>query len=215
MILYWLLCIVIAAEAYLLGNLNTMVLASNFLFRTNLYKLGSGNLFLVNFRRIYGWKGALKLLLAEVIRDGLAIMIGALLLGIKNHSDAGKEFALFCLCLGRMWPAIYNFRGSSGLACVIVGGMFVKFSLGMAVGVVVLGLMYFTKYASISTFLGGFVLIMTAFLTLEGNLNLWLMVFIAFILMVKQIPNLSKTAREQEEKLSLKTDLNYKFDKKF
>ena len=56
----WILCLLTAVIAYVFGNVNTLTLASRFVFKKNLRKLGKGNLFLSNFRRIYGWKGAVK-----------------------------------------------------------------------------------------------------------------------------------------------------------
>ena len=68
MIIYWLLMLPVATIAYLLGSMDTLVLSSNFIFRYNLRRLGHGNDWLSNFRRVYGIKGALILLLVEAIR---------------------------------------------------------------------------------------------------------------------------------------------------
>ena len=43
MIVYWLLLLLTAAVAYVFGSMDSMVLASNFVFRQNLRRLGSGN----------------------------------------------------------------------------------------------------------------------------------------------------------------------------
>ena len=57
MTVYILLLIPTAFFAYMFGGLDTMVLASNFVFRRSLWKLGRGNVWLSNFRRIYGIGG--------------------------------------------------------------------------------------------------------------------------------------------------------------
>ena len=43
MIVYWLLLLPTALVAYIFGSMDTMVLASNFVFRQNLRRLGQGN----------------------------------------------------------------------------------------------------------------------------------------------------------------------------
>ena len=79
MIIYWLLLLPVAAISYLLGSMSTLVLASNFVFHTNLRRLGKGNNWLTNFRRVYGIKGALLLLLVELVKDIIPIIICGLL----------------------------------------------------------------------------------------------------------------------------------------
>ena len=76
MTVYILLLLITAVIAYFIGSMRTMVLASNFVFRKNLLRLGTGNSLISNFRRIYGWKGVIKVLLVELVRDILPILIG-------------------------------------------------------------------------------------------------------------------------------------------
>lgn len=90
MIVYWLLLLPTALVAYVFGSMDSLVLASNFVFRQNLRRLGQGNRWLSNFRRIYGIPGFIKLLLVEVVKDLLPILIGGWLLGIKGHADVGR-----------------------------------------------------------------------------------------------------------------------------
>ena len=120
MTVYILLLIPTAFFAYMFGGLDTMVLASNFVFRRGLWKLGRGNVWLSNFRRIYGVGGCVKLLLVELVKDLIPIFIGGILLGIKGHAEAGRAFAGFCLTLGRLYPIYYDFKGSHASICLIV-----------------------------------------------------------------------------------------------
>ena len=86
MTVYILLLIPTAFFAYMFGGLDTMVLASNFVFRRGLWKLGRGNVWLSNFRRIYGVGGFVKLLLVELVKDLIPIFIGGILLGLLPDS---------------------------------------------------------------------------------------------------------------------------------
>ena len=106
MILYWILLILTAIVAYLFGSLDTMVLASNFVFHRNLRRFGNETTWFSNFRRVYGIGGFVSLILVELIKDIIPILIGALLLSFKGHADVGRAFAGFCLVLGRLYPAI-------------------------------------------------------------------------------------------------------------
>ena len=100
MSIYWLLLGLTALIAYLFGSMDTMVLASNFIFRRNLLRLGDHSSWLSNFRRLFGIKGFFKLFVVEIIKDAIPIVIGSLLLGIRGHADVGAAFAGFVLVLG-------------------------------------------------------------------------------------------------------------------
>ena len=62
MSIYWLLLGLTAIVAYLFGSMDTMVLASNFVFGRNLLRLGDHKSWLSNFYRLYGFGGFFKLL---------------------------------------------------------------------------------------------------------------------------------------------------------
>ena len=122
MSIYWLLLGLTAIIAYLFGSMDTMVLASNFIFRRNLLRLGDHSSWLSNFRRLFGIKGFFKLFVVEIIKDAIPIVIGSLLLGIRGHADVGAAFAGFVLVLGRLFPVFYGFRGSHATAAMIAAG---------------------------------------------------------------------------------------------
>lgn len=213
--IYTVLLILIAAIAYTAGSMSSVVIASNFVFHKNLRALGYGNSALSNFRRIYGTKGLLKLLLVELVRDALPIIIGGLLLGIKGHADVGRAFAGFCLVLGRLYPLFYDFKGSHALICMIVTMMFVNFSGALAVLLfVVLGI-WLTKYVSLGTVLGAAVMCVASLLVVENTLVMKLALFTGLIVLFKHIPAISRLLSGKEPKLSLQEDISYKLDNKF
>ena len=123
MILYWFLLLLIAIVAYGIGSMSTMVIASNYVFRTSLRALGRGNLWLSNFRRIYGTWGWVRLLLVELVKDSLPILFGSLLLGFKGHADVGRRLRGH---VRRPWaavPAFYDFKGSHATLCLVTLGL--------------------------------------------------------------------------------------------
>ena len=69
MIVYWILLLITAFLAYTIGSISTMRVASRFVFRRNLRRLGTGSVWISNFKRLYGYWGFAKLLLVEVVKD--------------------------------------------------------------------------------------------------------------------------------------------------
>ena len=67
MIFYWIVLLIVAFVGYTTGSISTLRVASRFVFHKNLRRLGTGNIWISNFRRLYGWWGFGRLLLTEAI----------------------------------------------------------------------------------------------------------------------------------------------------
>ena len=215
MIVYWLLLLPTALVAYVFGSMDTMVLASNFVFRQNLRRLGQGNRWLSNFRRLYGIPGFIKLALVEVIKDLLPILIGGWLLGIKGHADVGRAFACFCLVLGRLYPVFYDFKGSHAGIALVVGAFTLNSSVGGAALVVLALVTWFGRYLSLGAVAAAAVAMMVSVLVVDGDLVLRLLVFSAGLILFKHIPALIRIVQGREFRFSLEEDITYKLDERF
>ena len=215
MIVYWLLLLPTALVAYVFGSMDTMVLASNFVFRQNLRRLGQGNRWLSNFRRLYGIPGFIKLALVEVIKDLLPILIGGWLLGIKGHADVGRAFACFCLVLGRLYPVFYDFKGSHAGIALVVGAFTLNSSVGGAALVVLALVTWFGSYLSLGAVAAAAVAMMVSVLVVDGDLVLRLLVFSAGLILFRHIPALIRIVQGREFRFSLEEDITYKLDERF
>ena len=215
MILYWFLLLLIAVFSYGIGSMSTMVIASNYVFRASLRSLGQGNIWISNFRRIYGVPGAIKLLLTEIVKDALPILFGSLLLGFKGHADVGRAFAGFCLVLGRLYPLFYDFKGSHATLCLAMLGVFIAPSVGIATAVVAAIAILVTKYVSLGTLIATLIYVVVAVLVVEDDLILKLMMFAAGLVFFKHIPAISRLLRRKEPRLSFEEDITYKLDQRF
>ena len=215
MIVYWLLLLPTALVAYVFGSMDSMVLASNFVFRQNLRRLGQGNRWLSNFRRLYGIPGFIKLALVEVIKDLLPILIGGWLLGIKGHADVGRAFACFCLVLGRLYPVFYDFKGSHARIALVVGAFTLNSSVGGAALVILALVTWFGRYLSLGAVAAAAVAMMVSVLVVDGDLVLRLLVFCAGLILCKHIPALIRIVQGREFRYSLEEDITYKLDERF
>ena len=103
--------LVIAAVAYLLGNVNTAILITRLVYKEDIRTKGSGNPGMTNVMRNYGWLPALFTLLGDMFKCMLAMVVGTLGFGILGAYIAG----LFCV-LGHIAPVIYKFKGGKGVS---------------------------------------------------------------------------------------------------
>ena len=213
--IYWFLSIVTALIAYFFGCLDSIVIASNFIFRRNLRKLGKSSAFVSNFWRVYGWKGAVKLFLVELVLDLLPILIGGWLFGIKDHADVGRALAGFCLVMGRMWPASNELRGGHGAVALIFAAFGVDSSIGIAVLIVLVGASALSRMLSFGTLVGAAALMIVTLLMVDEALVMRLVLFIVLAVLVRHIPAIFRIANRKEPRLSFEKDITYKLDEKF
>ena len=195
---YWILLLITAFLAYLAGSLRSVVIASNFVFRRSLLRLGRGNVWFSNFRRLYGLRGFIELGLVELVKDLLPLLIGGWLLGIKDHALAGRAFAGFCLLLGALYPVFYGFKGGHGLAPLVLGALCVNTSLGSA-----------------GSLAGALALIAASALVVDDRTAMLLCILSGCLMIFKHLPALARLLTGREEKFSLEEDISYKFDEKF
>lgn len=215
MILYWFLLLLIAVVAYALGSMSTMVIASNYVFRASLRRLGTGNLWLSNFRRIYGVWGWVRLLLVELVKDSLPILFGSLLLGFKGHADVGRAFAGMCVVLGRLYPLFYDFKGSHATLAFVVMGLWINPSVGIATAAVALAGVLLSRYITVGTLASVLFGVAVCALMVDGDLLRKLYFIAAALMLFKHIPAISRLVGGREERLSFKEDITYKLDRDF
>lgn len=213
--IYTVLLIIIAVIAYGIGSMSSVVIASNYVFHVNLRRLGTGSSALSNFRRIYGVKGFVKLLLVELVRDILPILIGGLLMSIKGQTAVGQTFAGFCLVMGRLYPVFYDLKGSHAIICMLVVMTFVNFSGALAVLLFVALGIWLTKYVSLGAVAGAAVMCIASLLLVDDPLVMKLALFAGLAVLVRHIPAVSRMLSGRETKLSFEEDISYKLDNKF
>ena len=126
MILNWFLLLLTAFIAYVSGSVSTRRVASRYVFKRDLTKLGRGNTWLSNFRRLFGYLGFAKLGLVEIVKDLLPLLIG-----FRGRPDIGRIFAGYCLMLGRLWPVFNRFKGGHGCVALILIGLLIEPSIGI------------------------------------------------------------------------------------
>ena len=212
MSVYWLLLLPTAIVAYRFGSMDTMVLASNFVFHRNLLRLGDHTRWISNFHRLYGIPGFLKLLAVELIKDLIPILLGAILLGIRGHADAGRAFAGFVLVLGRLFPVFYGFRGGHACIALIMAAFGVGTSVGAAVMIAVALAVGATRYLSLGAMGGAVMFVMVSVLAVDDRLLLRLALLTAALVLLRHVPALIRLFRKTEPRLSLKEDITYKLD---
>ncbi len=215
MITYWILLLLIAFIAYNFGSISTLSIAGLWVFHRDLHRIGKKRMFVSNFRRLFGYKGFLKLLGVELVRDFIPILLGGLLLRIKDYGVIGMAFAGFCLVLGRLFPVYNRFRGSTASICLICMMLCVNISIGLSALVATAAVAWFSRYLSLAALAGALVSALVTVLVVDDRLLMVLCLLTIMLVLVRNFPALKRIANHQEMRLSLEEDISYKFDEKF
>jgi len=206
--------LITALLGYVLGSLKTMNIASHYIFRTDIMRIGKRNAWISNFRRKYGIQGFLKLLAVEVIKNALPIFLGGILMGSANRT-LGYAFAGFCVTLGSLFPVFNRFRGNHAIVPIVLTAMFMRLPLGLTVMVLAVIAIWASKYLSLSAVISAVVLLGGAVMTVDGAMIIPVIAFLAGIVILKHIPALIRLSKGTEIKLNFDEDISYKFDEDF
>ncbi len=215
MIFYWIFLILIGALAYIMGSLSTIRIASVFIYHRDLRRLGQGNIWLSNFHRIYGIGGIITLFIVEILKNLLPVLIGGWILGAKDQAVLGRAFAGFCLVLGRLWPVFNRFKGSYASLCLAVTAICVRPAVGAISLVMFALLLWFKRYMSIATLAEVLVFVALSMIVIDDSIVMTLCILTGLLVIVKLVPKIILLIQGEEEKLSFKEDISYKFDQKF
>lgn len=143
----WLLLAGCFVGAYLLGSVNTSVLAARLAGKGDIRQVGSGNPGATNTLRLLGKTWAVGVLLVDAGRGaGVLLLAGWLVPGPWQPYAAA-----FGVVLGNLFPIFHGFRGGKGVATTL--GLYLALSpaaagLGLAVFAAVA---LATRYASLAS----------------------------------------------------------------
>ena len=115
----WLICIICAVVAYLLGSLNGGIMVTQLLNNADIRDSGSGNAGFTNVKRVYGTKCAALVCIVDVVKTIIACGVGGFVI---SHFTDNSYMAGALLCglfaqIGHIFPVYYGFKGGKGFIC--------------------------------------------------------------------------------------------------
>ena len=196
--------VIIAICAYLLGGINGSIIASKYIYKSDVRKYGSGNAGLTNFFRIYGATGVALVVVIDVAKSVIAMLIGLGLMSIKGEGCIGMIFAGFCLMLGHVYPVFYQFRGGKGVMCMAVLAYMLDWRIGLIVTVIFFVVLAFTRYVSLCSLTAGLCIPLLTWMFGKGGLEGLLVMFCYLLLVFEHRSNIVRLVNHTESKISFK-----------
>lgn len=120
-----LMVLVTAAQAYLLGSVDTGILVSKYLYHDDVRNHGSGGAGMTNMLRTFGKKAAALTALGDVLKGVVAVCIGRVLFqhlpeGVTASAYLGVYLAAIFAVIGHLKPLYFGFKGGKGV--LVAGG---------------------------------------------------------------------------------------------
>ena len=119
----FLIVLAVAAEAYLLGSMDTGILVSKYLYHDDVRTHGSGAAGMTNMLRTFGKKAAALTAVGDVLKGVVAVCLGRWLFSHLPADAAvspylGVYLAAILAVVGHSKPIYFGFKGGKG---VLVG----------------------------------------------------------------------------------------------
>ncbi|OHW62618.1 glycerol-3-phosphate acyltransferase [Andreesenia angusta] len=195
--------LLVAAIAYLLGNIQTSYLIGRYFKKTDIREHGSGNAGTTNALRVFGKKIAIITLLVDALKGVAAVYIGMNLGGLGLD---GGLFAGIAVIVGHNWPFYLKFRGGKGVATSIGVGLAISplsALISIAIGISIIAK---SKYVSLGSIVA---ITIWPFLNIlvRGSFEPKLFVFgiiMATMSIYKHRENIKRLANKTENRLGQK-----------
>ena len=122
-----LIAVLTAAQAYLLGSVDTGILISKFVYHDDVRNHGSGAAGMTNMLRTFGKKAAALTAVGDVLKGVVAVCLGRWLFGHRPADAAvspylGVYLAAILAVVGHSKPIYFGFKGGKG---ILSGGVLV------------------------------------------------------------------------------------------
>ena len=140
------------AIGYLIGSINFSVILSRKMAGFDLREKGSKNAGTTNMLRTVGKRGALFVLILDILKGVIAVLLAKLISSNVNQAIA-CQIAAFAVVLGHTFPIFFEFRGGKGVATSIGVLIVLNWQIGLiclVYGIIMIALTRMVSLGSIT-----------------------------------------------------------------
>ena len=195
--------ILTAIIGYCLGSINGAIIAGFFVHHKDVRRYGSRNAGLTNYYRNFGTPGLVVLVLIDVLKAVIAVLIGGALMNKVEAREVGMLFAGFCVILGHMFPALFQFRGGKGVLSGVTMAFLVDWRVGLCCLLTFLILVLFTRYVSLGSVVGSALCPVYLWVFGHEKLSIILGALCALLIVVKHAENIVRLIGGTERRINL------------
>lgn len=228
----WLAMLLTAAEAYLLGSLNSAIIVTRLTAKKDIRSFGSGNAGATNVLRSQGKLPALLTTLGDLAKSFVAVLIGGWLMVSlsgrlaplfdfvspsmqeENLRLVGEYLAGFFCIIGHLFPLYFGFRGGKGILTALGMMLILDWKVALLSLLMFIIVVAASKMVSLGSVCAAatMAVLTYVFRTFVYKQDTGTVIFctcmavlIAAILIIKHIPNIKRILNGTESKLSFRS----------
>lgn len=188
--------------AYLIGSINSAIIVSKIMLHDDIRKYGSGNAGATNALRTLGKKGAIPVVIGDLLKAVIAILFAKL---ICSDSSLAVYIAGIGVVLGHNFPIYFGFRGGKGILVSLVAILFADPKIGLIAAVSAILIMAITKYVSLGSVLGAVIFLVLGLTFRFGDVYFCIFAaIISLLAIIRHKTNIQRLLNGTESKLSFK-----------
>ena len=178
---------------YLLGSFSMSIVLSRTALGADVREKGSGNAGATNMARVYGWKAGFLTLGGDMLKAGLAVLLGWLLLG-----DWGLTAGGIAAITGHCFPVFYKFKGGKGISVGAAIGLAIDWRVFVTIILVFLIVALLTKKVSARSMAASIAIVVAAFVFAVGLPKIILACYCAALAIFQHRKNIDRLAAGTE-----------------
>ncbi len=191
--------LIILVVAYLLGSINTSIIVSKIMIGDDIRNHGSGNAGATNTLRTVGKKGAIFVVLGDVLKAVAAVLVAKLI----SDSPNAVYIAGLGAVLGHNFPLYFRFKGGKGIIVSTVVILFADPLLGLITMIAAISIMAVSRYVSLGSVLGAVIFVVLALVFKNNNAEFIVFaIMLAFLAIYMHRSNIVRLLAGKENKLS-------------
>ena len=193
-----------SAIAYLLGSINTSIIVSKLMGKSDIRNFGSGNAGVTNTLRVMGKAAALLVVVGDVLKGVVAVLIAKyahVYFGITGDEMLAQYFAALFVILGHIYPLYFGFKGGKGIMTGVSTIFVLDWEIAVILLLIFIAVFALTRYVSLGSCISSAMYPVLVYMFHSSEMYfISLAVIVAAIAIFKHRTNIQRLIRGTESK---------------
>lgn len=188
--------VLIALLSYILGSIPFGFIVGKVFFKTDLRKLGSGNVGATNALRNFGRLAGFTTFLFDFLKGSLACYLGE-----KFGGEAGQAVAMFFVVIGHMYSFILKFKSGKGVATSFGALLAIDYRFALTLLAIFIVLVLIFRIVSLSSIITAVIAAVLAVFSYKLSYITLAIILIASLVVYKHNDNIKRLKLGEEKKI--------------
>ncbi|ACV28945.1 G3P acyltransferase [Anaerococcus prevotii] len=182
--------------SYILGSIPFGFIIGKVIFKTDLRKLGSGNVGATNALRNFGRLAGFTTFLFDFLKGSLACYLGE-----KFGGELGQALAMFFVVIGHMYSFILKFKSGKGVATSFGALLQIDYRFALVLLTIFIVLVLIFRIVSLSSIITAVIAAILAVFTYKLSYISLAIILIASMVVYKHKDNIRRLKLGEEKKI--------------